>query len=70
MNDTKKRLATAVNNLLKEGNQMKKIDEEHAANSQAGWFDKWRGKRSLDNKLTEYRAKFFTLEEEVQIFNL
>jgi LMBR1 domain-containing protein 1 len=33
MNQTKKNLATAVNSLIKEGEEMKKVDDEHAANS-------------------------------------
>ena len=48
---------------------MKKDDQEHAV-TEAGWFSKWRGRRELDNKLTEFKAKFFSIEEEVELFNL
>jgi hypothetical protein len=38
--------------MIKEGSDLKKIDEEHAKNSESGWFDRWRGRRDVDNKMT------------------
>lgn len=60
MSETKKNLSVAVASLLKEGEEVKKNDQEHA-NTEAGWFNKWRGRRELDNKLTEFKAKFFSI---------
>jgi hypothetical protein len=70
MAKTKTSLSAAVSSMLKEGEELKKKDEDHAANSESGWFDKWRGRRQIDNKMTEFKAKFSSLEEEVEIFNL
>lgn len=52
MAKTKTSLANAVDAMIKEGNDLKKIDEEHAKNSESGWFDRWRGRRDVDNKMT------------------
>ncbi len=70
MNKTKTTLSNAVTAMLKEGEDLKKKDEEHAANGESGWFDRWRGRRDVDNKLTEFKAKFYALEEEVEVFKI
>lgn len=69
MTKTKNTLNAAVAEMLKEGDELKKKDQEHAK-AEGGWFDKWRGRRNLDNKLTEFKAKFFALEEEVEVFKI
>jgi hypothetical protein len=70
MNKTKATLGTAVVAMMKEGDDLKKKDEDHAANAESGWFDRWKGRRDVDNKLTEFKAKFFALEEEVEVFKI
>ena len=69
MTKTKNTLSTAVAEMMKEGDDLKKKDQEHA-NAEGGWFDKWRGRRNLENKLTEFKAKFFSLEQEVEVFKI
>ena len=62
MKRTKDNLVNAINSLLKEGEELKKVDEEAARNSEGGFFSKWKGKREVDNKMTEFKAKYFGLE--------
>jgi hypothetical protein len=43
---------------------LKKVDDNNSKNEEAGWFDRWRGKRDINNRLTEFKAKYFSLQEE------
>lgn len=70
MAKTKTNLANAVTAMLKEGEELRKNDEKHKASEESGWFDRWRNRRQLDNQLTEFKAKFYSLEEEVEVFEL
>lgn len=61
MAKTKTTLGAAVLAMIKEGEDLRKHDKEHAENSESGWFDRWRSRREVDNKLTEFKAKFYSL---------
>ena len=52
MKRNKDNLVNAINSLLKEGEDLKKSDENNAKNDEGGFFSKWKGKREVDNKLT------------------
>jgi hypothetical protein len=41
------------------------MDEESGKDEETGWFDRWRGKREVGNKLTEFKAKFSALSDEI-----
>ena len=39
------------------------MDKDNANNSEAGFFDRWSGSRKVDNRLTEFKAKYHALQE-------
>ncbi len=45
MMHNKNNLVKAIDSLLKEGESLKKVDEENAKNEEGGFFSKWRGNR-------------------------
>lgn len=63
MKKTRERLTQAVANLMKQGQQVKELDEKIGKNEEAGWFQKFRTKRSVENKLTEFKARFDALSQ-------
>jgi hypothetical protein len=64
MRKTKDGLIKVITSLVKEGEDLKKTDDENGRNEEAGWFSRWKGKRGVENNLTEFKAKYFALEEE------
>jgi hypothetical protein len=63
MKKTKEKLTFAIDNLMKEGEELKDLDEKNSKNAEAGWFEKFKGNRKLGGKFTEFRAKFDALNE-------
>jgi hypothetical protein len=64
MRKTKDGLVKAITSLVKEGEDLKKTDDENSQNEEAGWFSRWKVKRGFENSLTEFKSKYFALEEE------
>ena len=62
MRQIKNNLVGAINSLIKEGEEVKQLDKDHASNSEAGFFDRWSGSRQVENKLTEFKAKYHALQ--------
>lgn len=47
MMKTKENLVKAINSLLKEGEDIKKIDQDNAKNEEGGFFSKWKSGRDV-----------------------
>jgi len=47
MKRTRDNIVKAINSLLKEGDDLKRVDEENVRNDEGGFFSKWRGKRTV-----------------------
>jgi LMBR1 domain-containing protein 1 len=70
MRKNKTNMVRAINSLLTQGTEIQRRDSEQEANSEGGFISKWRGKRSVETQMTEFKAKYFSLEEEFEIFSL
>lgn len=46
------------------------MDENNNKNEEAGCFEKYKGNRRVNSKLTEFKSKYYALSEEFQVFNL
>lgn len=46
------------------------MDSKNHRNEDAGCFEKYQGNRRVDNKLTEFKAKYYSLNDEYELFNL
>jgi hypothetical protein len=63
-------MVRAINSLIKMGTEIKQKDEGQSANEEGGFFSRWRGKRTVEAQMTEFKAKYFSIEEEFDIFSL
>ena len=61
MKKTKDNLVDAVNKLIKEGEALKEEDNTNQRNEDAGCLERWSGNRRVNNKLTEFKAKYYGL---------
>jgi hypothetical protein len=62
MKRTKDNLVKAISSLVKEGEELKKVDDDNSKNEEGGFFSRWKGKREVGNKLTEFKAKYFAIQ--------
>ena len=61
MKKTKDNLVNAITKLIKEGEELKELDQSNSRNEDAGCFEKWSGNRKVNNHLTEFKAKYYAL---------
>jgi hypothetical protein len=55
-------LTAAIESLHKEGDEIKKEDEENHKNKEGGFLSKWKTNRAFGKKMTEFKAKYYAIE--------
>lgn len=69
MKKTKDKMLEAVSGLIKEGEKLRDLDKNNSSNEDAGCFERYKGNREVKNQMNEFKAKYFTLNDEYDLFN-
>lgn len=56
-------MVDAIDQLTKEGDELRELDENNSKNKEAGCFEKYKGNRKVNEKLTEFKAKYYAVSE-------